>query len=278
MVYVDPRPDESSLRHMYEDPNYFAEGYALGVETEGYFDRRDELVHHYEAVARELIAETGLHGAELLELGAAGGYFLEGARRAGLRVRGIELSPAAADYARRELYLDVFQGEIENAPYPLETFDLVYADNVLEHTRQPSQVLENLFRLTRPRGYLVAIVPTYVNSIYYRSLLALQNLIPARLLGSDLVRILKISPRDDGGPPYHILEFDDRAISTLIERAGFEIISKSGSTPLPAHLFKAERPTMRTYCLRTAFTIADRLMRIGLLPPARLRILARRRG
>src|SRR5436190_8102191 len=80
MVYVDPRPDGPSLGLMYADPEYYTEGYNLGVETENYFDRRGELIAQYEAAARDLAREIG-HAGDLLELGSAGGFFLEGARR-----------------------------------------------------------------------------------------------------------------------------------------------------------------------------------------------------
>jgi len=275
MVYVDPRPDGPTLGLMYADPDYYTEGYNLGVETENYFERRDELIAQYERTARDLVRETGRSG-DLLELGSAGGFFLEGARRAGFRVKGVELSPPAVEFARRELALDVFEGLLEKATWPEASFDVAYADNVLEHTTSPAGVLEDLRRLLRPGGHLVVIVPSYVNSIYFRLLLFVKKSIPERFLGRELLRILKFDPEYDGGYPYHILEFDRRALSTLVRRAGFEIVSVEGSLPLPAHLFKVERPTLRVRVLRGAFRTMDYLMRRGWLPGARVRLLARR--
>jgi SAM-dependent methyltransferase len=276
MVYVDPRPDGPALARMYDDPAYYTEGYNLGVETENYFDRKDELVAQYETTARELAAELGLQGGDLFELGSAGGFFLEGARRAGFRVRGVELSPCAVEYARRELALDVFHGDLALAPYAEPSFDVAYADNVLEHTTAPDQVLAKLARLIRPGGALVVIVPSYVNSPFFRALLALRKLIPQRFLGKQLLRLLKFDPDHDGGNPYHILEFDRASLCTLLERAGFVVESVEGSLPLPAHLFKVAAPSLRVRVLRGVFSSMDWAMRRGLLPGARLRVLARR--
>jgi hypothetical protein len=114
MVYVDPRPDGPSIGLMYADPSYYTEGYNLGVETENYFDRRDELVRQYTETAEELAREIG-HKGDLLELGSAGGFFIEGARLAGFRVRGVELSPGAVEYSRRELGHEVFEGLLRGA-------------------------------------------------------------------------------------------------------------------------------------------------------------------
>lgn len=276
LVYVDPRPDGATLGLLYADPDYYTEGYNLGVETENYFTRRDELVAQYEVTARALAREIGKAG-ELLELGSAGGFFLEGARRAGFRVRGVELSPVAVEYSRRELDLEVFEGELERAPWPDHSFDVAYADNVLEHTTDPSAVLRKLRALLKPGGHLVVIVPSYVNSAWFRALLLAQRVLPRKLLGRELVRLLKLDPERDAGHPYHILEFDRRTLTALMERAGFEIVRVEGSLPLPAHIFKTSRPDLRTRVLRGVFRTLDALMRARLAPPARVTVLARAR-
>jgi SAM-dependent methyltransferase len=277
MVYVNPRPDAATLGRMYSDPAYYTEGYNLGVETENYFDRKDELVAQYERTGRELAREIGaVVGEELLELGSAGGFFLEGARRAGFRVRGVELSEPAVAYSRRELGLEVFEGWLADAPWADGTFDVAYADNVLEHTTDPLGTLRKLHALLRPGGHLVVIVPSYVNSAWFRGMLAAQRVLPRALLGEQLVRLLKMDPARDSGPPYHILEFDRATLARLLRAAGFEIVSVEGSVPLPAHLFKVERPSIKTRMLRSAFRFVDGGMRARLLPPARLRFLVRK--
>ncbi|MBK7877430.1 MAG: class I SAM-dependent methyltransferase [Planctomycetes bacterium] len=275
MVYVNPRPDGPTLGRMYSDPAYYTEGYNLGVETENYFDRRDELVQQYTETARALSAELGGTG-ELLELGSAGGFFLEGAKRAGFRVRGVELSAPAADFSRRELGLDVYEGWLEHAPWPDGTFDVAYADNVLEHTTDPLGTLAKLRALLKPGGHLVVIVPSYVNSPWFRALLLAQRVLPRKLLGEELVRILKLDPAKDSGHPYHILEFDRATLTRLVRAAGFEVVSVEGSVPLPAHLFKVARPDLKTRVLRGVFRALDAGMRWRVLPAARLRFLLRR--
>ena len=154
MVYVDPRPDDATLAALYDDPDYYTEGYNLGVETENYFDRREELLGLYDRALEELEREVGRSATkgDLLELGSAGGFFLAAARSRGWSVRGIEISPHAAAYSKRELGLDVFEGELADAPFPEQSFDLVVADNVLEHTTDPGAVLVRLRELLRPAG------------------------------------------------------------------------------------------------------------------------------
>lgn len=277
MVYVDPRPDGPTVGWMYDDPEYYTQGYNLGVEDQNYFERRDELVAQYENTARALAEELRGTG-ELYEIGAAGGFFLEGARRAGFRVRGAELSPPAIAYARGELGLEIFAGEFEDAPIEDASLDVVYADNVLEHSLAPGRVVSTVWRRLKPGGHFVVIVPTYVNSPYFRLLDRARNAIPREFLGPGLLKLLKVDEREGNGLPYHLLEFDRRSIERLVHEAGFWIVRVERSVPLPAQLFKAPRPSLRTQVLRGVFRGLDLGMRGGFLPGARIWLLARKPG
>lgn len=275
LVYVNPRPTSATLASLYDDPEYYTHGYNLGVETENYFERKDELIAQYDATLAQYERETGAAQGDLFELGSAGGFFLEAGRRRGWKVRGVEISPPAAAYSAREFGLDVHCGLLETAPYADASFDLALADNVLEHTLRPSEVLARLHRLLRPGGHLIVIVPAYVNSAWFRAFQRLRSLLPRRFLGKSVLALLKFDG-EDSGLPYHILEFDRRTLARLLREAGFEIVVTESSVPLPAELFKDPRPTLRKRVLRAAFATFDRLMRWGLVPGARVRIVARR--
>lgn len=272
MVYVDPRPDGPTLGAMYDDADYYTDGYNLGVETENYFARRDELIAQYGETVAQYERETGVSKGAIFELGSAGGFFLEAARRRGWKVQGVELSPPAAEYSIRELGLPVFQGLLEEAPFEKASFDVALADNVLEHVTDPVGVLSKLRELLRPGGALIVICPSYVNSPYFRMMLAAERIVPRSLLGAQTLKLLKFDGADSGYP-YHILEFDLSALRTLAERAGFVVERVERSVPLPAHLFKATSPTMSQRLQRGIFRTLDGGMRMGLLPGARVRLV-----
>ena len=279
LVYTSPRPDGDTLERMYDDPGYYTHGYNLGVESDNYFDRQDELLVQYDGEVAALEAECGLDAKAapaLMELGSAGGFFIEAARRRGWRVQGVELSPPAARYSIDELELPVFEGLLERAPFEPASFDVCVADNVLEHTTSPADVLAHLYRLLRPGGHLLVVVPSYVNSAFFRGFRTAGKMLPRTLLGPQLLRLLKMDEDHDGGYPYHILEFHRPTLQRLLGASGFETVSMKGSVPYPAHLFKEPRPSLRQRGLRAAFRSANTLMRARLAPPARLRALVRR--
>ena len=57
----------------------------------------------------------------------------------------------------------------EDIPYPDSTFDLVFADNVLEHLANPTAVFREVLRVLKPGGMFLAKTP---NSWHYVPLIA----------------------------------------------------------------------------------------------------------
>lgn len=82
------------------------------------------------------------------------------------RVCGIDPDPRIVDNP----YLD--EGKVgygEDVPYPDESFDLIFADNVLEHLSEPGKVFSEIRRLLRPGGRFLAKTP---NKWHYMPLIA----------------------------------------------------------------------------------------------------------
>ena len=64
------------------------------------------------------------------------------------------IGDATWDYSK----LDVI-GDLEQIPLPTDVFDAVLSVVVLEHTRRPQQVVDEMARVTRPNGRLFLVVP-----------------------------------------------------------------------------------------------------------------------
>jgi SAM-dependent methyltransferase len=271
-VFVSPRPTPERLRELYATAAYYETDYTLGVSGSSYFARREELLRYYDDVVAAL--EQRVPRGRIFEVGAAGGFFLAAAARRGWRASGVEISPFAAEYARREMKLDVQTGDVTEAVVEPGSQDVVYVDNILEHTIDPLDVLRRLLTLLRPGGLLVVIVPTYVNSIYFRVLKGLRSsrFGPALARGP-LGSILKLR-RQAPSPPYHIDEFSVATIRKALEASGYVVERLEHSVPIPDYL--ASGTGLAVALQRAAFASADRLMRAGLLPGGRVEVWGRR--
>ncbi|MFY1698044.1 MULTISPECIES: class I SAM-dependent methyltransferase [unclassified Solwaraspora] len=143
----------------------------------------------------------------LLEVGPAGGFFLEAARRYGMKVYGVELSATAARYARDCLRLPVQQGSFESVTPP-HRMDAVCAFHVLEHVADPWQFLATARSVLRPGGALVLEVPNIASA-------------SARRLGDRWPGLQ---------PEYHRWHFSPNSLARLVTTAGFRLLRQDTAT------------------------------------------------
>jgi SAM-dependent methyltransferase len=99
------------------------------------------------------IVRRYVSGGSLLEAGAAYGFFLKAAEPY-FEVNGIEVSPYAADVARRETGVPVVHGSVEQIDFPDRRFDVVVMWDVIEHLMRPLDALREIRRVLKPGGYL----------------------------------------------------------------------------------------------------------------------------
>jgi SAM-dependent methyltransferase len=122
--------------------------------------------HHWWYRGRRRIIRAELEqlalpaGARILDAGCGSGRTLEELREYG-EVCGIELSPEAAETARRRGEFDVRVGRLEELPWEAGTFDLITCLDVIEHTPDDRLTLSELRRVCKPGGWLLVTVPAY---------------------------------------------------------------------------------------------------------------------
>ena len=108
---------------------------------------------HAEFIPKRLVEQP-----RALELGCAGGRFLDRLRADGWVAQGVELMPEPAAQARGRGF-EVHQGTLEDARLADSTFDAAFAFMVLEHLTDPLGTLLEFQRVLKPTGYLVFSIP-----------------------------------------------------------------------------------------------------------------------
>lgn len=183
------------------------------------------------------------HGGRLLDVGLHTGEFtLRVAERLGAReVHGVELIEEHAAAARRR-GIEVEVADIENGlPFPDETFDVVHANQVIEHLRNTDLLVAEIRRVLRPGG-IACISTNNLSSWHNIGSLVLgyqpfpMHVSDARILGNPL------NPEDgqahvDGGR-VHVRVFTGRALAELCAHHGLspDQIRSAGYYPLPPAL------------------------------------------
>jgi SAM-dependent methyltransferase len=142
---------------------YYPAGY-YGVPSRrrfpGVVERLQRLMERRRARAVEALASRP---GRVLDIGCGHGFLLDAFRRRGWEVHGVELSDAAAAYARETLGIPVHIGPPESWPWPPESFDAVVMWHVLEHWPDPQVPLRAAAQLMRPGGVFMAGVPNFAS-------------------------------------------------------------------------------------------------------------------
>jgi SAM-dependent methyltransferase len=208
-IYLNPRPTNESILHFYQ--HYLPED-SSSIQS---WKRMMAPVFHR---AANLLSQHRKKG-RLLDVGTGFGFFMEGMRKNGWKVTGVEISQKAIEYARNGLGLTVHSGPLEKAEFPNQYFDVVTAFYVIEHLRDPVTFLKECHRILKPGGVLLL---RYPHTTPIKNLLHLFR-IPNRLY--DL--------------PAHLSDFSPGIIQRCLESVGFErCLHMIGGYTLPPGLAK----------------------------------------
>ena len=116
------------------------------------FDRNWDDRMFREAILKQLTPEM-----EILDLGAGAGIVEQmNFRGKAARICGVDLDPRVA----QNPFLD--EGRVSDAgeiPYPDDSFDLVFSDNVLEHLAEPEKVFSEVARVLKRGGIFLFKTP-----------------------------------------------------------------------------------------------------------------------
>ena len=113
-------------------------------------------------IVEATIARTGLHDAEILDMGCGGGGNSPMLARFG-RVRGVEMDPEARAVAESRRTCPVVDGFLpDQVPFGQDRFDLVTLLDVLEHVLTDGASVRRLAERLNAGGRIVVTVPAYM--------------------------------------------------------------------------------------------------------------------
>jgi 2-polyprenyl-3-methyl-5-hydroxy-6-metoxy-1,4-benzoquinol methylase len=154
----------------------------------------------------------------LLDIGCGAGTLLRAARAHGWLAHGVEVSETSVARVR-DLGFEVFHGEVQEAGYLREHFDVITAAELLEHLFDPAIVVNEAAQLLRKGGLFWTTTP------HGRG-------ISARLLGLKWSLI---------SPPEHLQLFSVAGLKILLQRAGFRDITIRTEGTNPSEILNAVR-------------------------------------
>jgi len=149
---LHPFPSEEELTNLYSCGNYrtnTGKRFGLTIEFLIYLGRLSK---------RRRISKYVKTGT-ILDIGCGRGLFLNVMRRGGWHTIGTEFNEETASYAIKTYGLKVLSGDIAQHKLLPESLDAVNISQVLEHLKNPHEVIKESHRLLRSGGIIVISVP-----------------------------------------------------------------------------------------------------------------------
>ena len=181
LVYVNPRPNATDIHQFYPE-NFYS---ASDSPEQTILEKSKSLQGKYDKV-------KNINPGALLDIGCSKGEFMYMMKNKGWNVKGLDFSSKPPNLFN----LDIYYGDLDNAPFEKESFDLITLWAVLEHVYDPKRMLASIDRILKPGGKLVLLVTNF-------------NSIPARFMRHDDV-------------PRHTTLFTKRTISAMLRQTGYE--------------------------------------------------------
>lgn len=98
-------------------------------------------------------------GGALLDIGCSSGGFLRTLKNKDWELHGIEISPNEAAMAAESTGAQVFVGNILDAPFAPQSFDVITGLHVMEHVYNPQEVIGKIWQWLKPGGVLYLQIP-----------------------------------------------------------------------------------------------------------------------
>ena len=133
-----------------------------------YNEQERPFTNYPEQLTRYFVNRFSLRkGDKILDIGCGRGEFLKGFIRCGLNGYGVDQSLKAKEICPGA---EIIQTDIECNPLPFDnnSFNYVFSKSVLEHFYYPEKIVQEIYRVLLPRGFVITMVPDW-KSIYKTS-------------------------------------------------------------------------------------------------------------
>jgi len=207
VLYQNPRPKNDFIQNRY-DEKYFA----YEVENQKNFFQL-QLKTLEDCKLEKIIG--GFKDKKVLDVGCATAMLLNHLKSKGANIYGVEICTQSCRYAYENYGITIYNGTLENARYESNFFDIVHFSHLIEHLEKPVEFMHEIFRITKPGGYILLTTPRE-DSIWSRIF---------KLKWRSLI-------------PDHLILFGRSHLITLVKMAGFTpvFVESWGSIPIDSKL------------------------------------------
>jgi SAM-dependent methyltransferase len=206
---------------------YDATKWDLGQEDRNLFEREEKSL--------EFIKQNK-KAKDFLDVGCGDGLFMDRMRdalikREGVAIWGVDFSKYKLEKAKKKGHNVKWCDLEKGLPFEDETFDIVYAAELIEHLYNPDYLLEECHRVLRGDGVIIISTPNL--QAWYNRMLFVLGIQPifyevstkSPLIGSGALKRIKKGQ----APVGHVHVFNRDGLFDILHQEGFEVIKFLGA-------------------------------------------------
>ncbi len=168
---------------------------------------------------------------KFLDIGCGNGKFLTAVKKIfNINCQGIEYSKQAIKICKEKKLNVKFRDIEKKFPYKNNSFDIIYAGEIIEHLYNPDNFLEKCYKILKKDGKIIITTPNLTN--WYNRILFLFGIQPifietstkSKFVGAGILKKLK----QDDKPIGHLRIFNYQALKDILELNKFRIIEING--------------------------------------------------
>jgi 2-polyprenyl-3-methyl-5-hydroxy-6-metoxy-1,4-benzoquinol methylase len=200
LIFCNPIPSEQELSY------YYRYHFSYDWYEKRLFLKKLQAQHRWIRTRKLISAAIPVNG-KMLDVGCGHGLFVKVADKKGIIAEGIDFPSQATEYATKKLKVRVIDSDLKTAivedKIPRNSFDFITAWHCLEHIASPQEFFQNINDILKPEGKILIAVP---NSDSYG------------------MRHIKEDWCWTQAPYLHVIHYNERNISSLIEKSGFRVL------------------------------------------------------
>ncbi len=151
------------------------------------------------------------YNGRLLDIGCGNGFKLRRYSNEGFEIYGVDLNFQEIEFAKKTiLNAKFFNSTLEECNFPENYFDIIRIDNVLEHVKDPEEILNEILRIIKNDGKLIMYVPN----------------------GRSLLSLIFKKYHSNCWVPFHIFLFNKKSMKNLLQKTKWHLIDIFTIQPL----------------------------------------------
>jgi len=158
LIFINPRPTKNEIVKFYPLNLYYPKGTsAVNLLNNFFLKKMVNTVKKYKKNGR------------LLDIGCGSGDFISKMKNDKFLLYGIDISIEACNIAKNKVenYAEIVNSELKYCSFPEKYFDVITLWHVLEHVRNPKEILIEVKRILKDGGILIIGLPN-INSMAFK--------------------------------------------------------------------------------------------------------------